>query len=316
MTGAGAVSVAGCRARFVERGAAAWWAGLRDLEGEEPAGLWVAGAVDPQRPAVAVVGARRATRHAVEWATVLSAGLARRGLQVISGMAIGVDGAAHEGALAAGGSTVGVLGCGIDVAYPRPHADLRRRVVRAGCLLSEEPPGTAPAPWLFPKRNRLIAALADTVVIVEAAERSGALITADLAVRLDRDLFVCPANRGSHSVGSNRLLRDGAAVCTELDDLFAASPRLAAAAERHAAAGTTDLRPAPPGPLSARILNRLALSPAHPDELLVGLGVDARTLAVELTRLERAGLASRRPGGLVGVSIGALDTPGDAAIQR
>lgn len=276
----------------------------------------MAGTVPPSQPAVAIVGSRRPTQHGLAWAAELAAGLARRGIPVVSGMALGIDAAAHEGALMAGGTTIAVLGCGIEVHYPRQNERLRRRILECGCLLSEEPPDTPPAPWLFPKRNRLIAALSLVVVVVEAAERSGSLITAGHALDLSREVFVCPANRGRHSVGSNRLLRDGASIVTELDDLFAASPRLGEAAARHAA--RTASAPSGGGPsraagrLSARILEQLLAGPLHADDLVAALGVDVRSVAVELTRLELAGLATRRPGGLVAATVGGADAPARA----
>ena len=150
-----------------------------------------------EEPAVAVVGARRGSRSGEEFAFALARGLAAAGVAVISGLALGIDAAAHAGALAAGGRTVGVLGCGIDRVYPRQNTTLALRVVASGALVSEWGEGVEPAPWRFPVRNRLIAALASVTVVVEATRRSGALITADHALALGRDVLAVPGSAWS-----------------------------------------------------------------------------------------------------------------------
>ena len=130
---------------------------------------------------------------------------------MVSGLARGIDGEAHRGALAAGGLTIAVLGCGIDRDYPRAHAQLAGRIVESGLVVSEYPPGVEPAPWRFPARNRIVAGLARAVVVVEARERSGALITADFALELGRDVFAVPGEITSGlSRGTNDLIRQGA----------------------------------------------------------------------------------------------------------
>ena len=135
-------------------------------------------------PGVAVVGARSCSAYGAQVARTLARELASAGLVVVSGLARGVDGEAHRGALEGGGRTVAVLGCGIDRDYPRSHAELARRIVASGAVVSEYPPGVEPAPWRFPARNRIIAGLSLATVVVEARERSGALITADFALEL------------------------------------------------------------------------------------------------------------------------------------
>src|ERR1700726_4764942 len=163
--------------RWIEPATSGWPERLHHLE-HPPQGFWQLGVVGPLSPSVAVVGSRRATFGGVDIARSIGRDLGAAGIQVVSGMALGIDAAAHEGALEAGGSTVAVLGCGIDVCYPARHADLRARIAANGSLLTEEPAGTPPFKHNFPKRNRIIAALAQAVVVVEGTERNGALSTA------------------------------------------------------------------------------------------------------------------------------------------
>jgi DNA processing protein len=169
---------------------------------------------------VTVVGARRASTYGRDVATALGRELAAAGLVVVSGLAFGVDGCAHRGALAAG-RTVAVLGCGADVAYPASHRSLWRRVCERGLVLSELPPQTGAWRWAFPARNRIMAALAGMTVVVEAAERSGSLITADLAADLGRDLGAVPGPVGSRlSAAPNALLAGGACVVRDAQDVL------------------------------------------------------------------------------------------------
>ncbi len=174
------------------------------------------------KPAVAVVGARRSTARARDVARRLGTALAREGVVVVSGLALGVDGAAHAGALRGDGATVAVLGAGVDVPYPRFHARLHTEIRRRGLLASEFPPGTSAAPHHFPRRNRILAALADAVVVVEAGDRSGALITVDHALDLGRDVWAVPGPIDTRACsGSNRLLADGARPLVSIDAFVA-----------------------------------------------------------------------------------------------
>ncbi len=175
------------------------------------------------RPAVAVVGARSCSAYGAQVARELAQSLAAAGVVVVSGLARGVDAEAHRGALAAGGLTVAVLGCGIDRDYPRSHAELARRIAESGLVVSEYPQGIEPSPWRFPARNRIIAGLARATVVVEARERSGALITADFALELGREVFAAPGEITSAlSVGTNDLLRQGATPLLSADDVLLA----------------------------------------------------------------------------------------------
>jgi DNA processing protein len=196
---------------------AEWPAALDDLGVVTPVCLWVLGGATlstAARPSVAVVGARAATAYGEHVAGELGAGLAERGLCVVSGAAFGIDAAAHRGALAAGGVTVAVLACGVDRYYPRAHEGLLRRIAAEGLVVAEVPPGSAPSRWRFLERNRLIAALAGATVVVEAAWRSGALGTATRAAGLGRPLGAVPGPvTSAASAGCHRLLRDVQAVC-------------------------------------------------------------------------------------------------------
>jgi DNA processing protein len=251
---------------------------------DPPAGLFVRGAAEVEllrRPAVAVVGARSCSPYGAQVARTLGRELAAAGLVVLSGLARGIDGEAHRGALESGGVTVGVLGCGIDRDYPAAHAELARRLRASGLTVSEYAPGVEPAPWRFPARNRIIAGLAAVTVVVEARERSGALITADLALDEGREVFAVPGEITSAlSSGTNDLLRLGASPLTGAADvleLFGLEQEPAAAVDVSPAADT--------------VLTSLRDAPASADELARTTGLDAGALASALTELELAGVA-------------------------
>jgi DNA processing protein len=202
---------------------------LRDLP-EPPDAVWVRGTLpDASTKAVAIVGTREPTAYGQRVARELAAACARAGVVVVSGLARGVDAAAHHGALDAGGCTVGVVGGGPDVPYPRGHRGLQEAVAMSGGVLSEWAPGTEARPWAFPRRNAFIAALADVVIVVEAGHKSGAHGTVEHADRIGRTFAAVPGPIDSpQSAGTNRLLRDGAQVVASLDDalaLLGATPR-------------------------------------------------------------------------------------------
>lgn len=257
---------------------------------DAPPGLFLRGAGEPallERPAVAVVGARSCSSYGAEVARLLGRELAGAGLVVVSGLARGVDGHAHRGAVEAGGVTVAVLGCGIDRDYPAAHADLASRICEQGVVVSEYAPGVEPAPWRFPARNRIIAGLAQATVVVEARERSGALITADLALEEGREVFAVPGEiTSSLSTGSNRLLRNGATPLTAVEDVLEA---FGIEPEPHPP-------PAELGEAGAKIVGRLGLEPAGADTLARALALDPGEVAAVLTELELAGTVSERDG--------------------
>jgi DNA processing protein len=190
---------------------------------DAPLVLYWRGALPAGGAAVAVVGSRSPTAAGREFAHGLSADLAHQGITVVSGMARGIDTAAHEGALSAGGATIAVLGCGVDVLYPPEAGRLRDRILGAGAVVSEFPPGTQPLPRRFPARNRLISGMAMGVVVAEAPERSGALITARFALEQGREVMAGPGSPVfPHTEGSNRLLQEGATMVTGAADVLMA----------------------------------------------------------------------------------------------
>lgn len=198
-------------ARYLIPGDADWPTALDDLGGRTPIGLWMIGGFPAAAPTVAIVGARACTGYGLQAAGQLAAELAKDGATVVSGAALGVDGAAHRGALAVGGVTVAVLACGVDRRYPAAHDNLIQAIGERGAVLAELPPGTAPTRFRFLGRNRLIAGLAAATVVVEAAGRSGSLVTARLAAELGRAVFAVPGPITSRlSMGTNALLCDGA----------------------------------------------------------------------------------------------------------
>jgi DNA processing protein len=203
----------------IARGDADYPPSLLDLP-QPPATIWRIGDLDVlHRPVVAIVGTRQATMYGERVTRELSGALARAGACVLSGMARGIDGVAHVAALDAGGKTAAVLGTGVDVAYPPSHRALHARIASSGLLLSELPPGAHSHGGSFPKRNRLIAALARLIIVVEAPKESGALITARRALDLDRDIAVVPGPIDlPQCEGSNLLLRDGAQPIMSIAD--------------------------------------------------------------------------------------------------
>ena len=233
-------------------------------------------------PSVAVVGARSCSSYGAQVAREISRELAAAGVVVVSGLARGIDGEAHRGALAAGGRTVAVLGCGIDRDYPRAHAHLAGRVAESGAVVSEYPPGVEPSPWRFPARNRIVAGLARATIVVEARERSGALITADFALELGREVFAVPGEiTSSLSSGTNDLIRQGATPLLSADDVLGVLGR--------------ERPPPPPADLShdARaLLGPLSELSRSLDELTRATGLDSASIAAARPELELGGLVA------------------------
>jgi DNA processing protein len=185
-----------------------------------PDALWRRGPLDWEGRAVAIVGSRTATPAGVVVARQLSRDLAERGYIIVSGLAAGIDGAAHQAALDAGGATLAVLGCGVDVEYPYRHRALAAAIAETGCLVSEFPPGTPPRPGHFPRRNRIISGLSQAVIVVEASERSGSLITARMALEQGRDVLAVPGSVASGRYrGCHALIRDGARLVETVNDV-------------------------------------------------------------------------------------------------
>lgn len=187
---------------------------------DAPYALYVKGRLpDENHKSVAIVGARMCSEYGRAVARQLARRLASHGICVVSGMARGIDAAGHTGALEADGITCAVLGCGVDICYPKSNAQLYQNILQKGCILSEYPPGTPPQPMLFPQRNRIISGLSDVVVVVEARERSGSLITADQALEQGRDVYAVPGRMyDSLSSGCNGLIRQGAGIISNIED--------------------------------------------------------------------------------------------------
>jgi DNA processing protein len=253
---------------------------------DAPAVLWASGALETlQRRAVAIVGSRAATPGGLEIAGQLAFDLARAGVVVVSGLARGCDGAAHRGALQAGGRTLAVVGCGVDVIYPREHRELHARIAASGLVAGEQPPGTPPRRHHFPLRNRLISALSRAVVVVEASERSGSLITAACALEQGREVMAVPGSvAGGRYGGSHALLRDGARLVQSAADIL----------DELGWRPATPARPAAGDPLAAW------LAPGEDcdlDELVARSGQPPATVLSLLTELELAGIVKRAAGG-------------------
>lgn len=240
-------------ARFIAPGDPHWPAALDDLGAQRPIGIWALGCWPPAAAdMISVVGARACSYYGTHVAGAMGAELASAGVAVVSGAALGIDAAAHRGALAVGGPTVAVLACGIDRVYPRAHEVLLRAIAERGAVLSELPPGATPTRFRFLHRNRVIAALGSGTVVVEAARRSGSLVTARIAAELGRAVMAVPGPVTSdQSVGTHELIRDGATLVTEAGQAREACGSLtatdAAPATTTDAAPATTPRPTPEG---------------------------------------------------------------------
>ncbi len=258
---------------------------------DPPPGLFLRGSADPAllaAPSVAIVGARACSDYGAHVARSLARELAAAGVVVISGLARGVDGWAHRGCLEANGVTVAVSGCGIDRDYPRAHAALAAAVAARGLVVSEYPPGVAPAPWRFPARNRIVAGLAVATVVVEARERSGALITADLALEEGREVLAVPGEITSAlSQGANALLRLGATPATSAADVLEA---IGIEPPKASPDGP------PSGPAASAALAALQDGAATADQVIRATGLEPAAVSAALVELELAGLVEARAG--------------------
>ena len=269
---------------------------------------------DPaQIPLVGVVGTRKCSDYGLSMARDLGCGLGLHGAGIVSGMAAGVDGAVTAGALQANAPVVGVLGCGLDVIFPKSNRELYAKMEAAGCLISEYPPGTPPVKWNFPRRNRIISGLSVAVVVVEAPEKSGALITARLALEQGRDVFAVPGRANDpNCAGSNRLLKDGAGMVTcPWDILESHAFRYPCLRQIPASLPVCETEtPAPrqppqkpaslPTDLTAQeqqVYSALGTEEQHLDALAFQTGLSASTVMATLTMLEIKGYITTRPGG-------------------
>lgn len=289
--------------RVVGLGGEGYPAMLRALHDPPPV-VFLRGRVDVlERPVVAVVGSRKATGYGRRTAEIVGGALGRAEVTVASGLALGVDAAAHRGALRVGGSLLGVLGSGVDVPYPRSNSALFDRLVRDHLLISEFLPGTGAAPHHFPRRNRILAALSLAVIVVEAAERSGALITVDHALDLGREVLAVPGRVDSPtSAGTNALIGDGAGMVDDprevVPTLDAALPAFAGWRSRRSPAPGKGVAGPPSGVSgeAGRIWDALEDGPRSVDDLSRALGLPTERVLGLLSGLEVAGWAEMRPG--------------------
>lgn len=270
----------------IESGGPTWPQALETIDAP-PEALWLRGdegALAGPR-FVAIVGSRSPTPYGLEQARRFAMSFAANGVVVVSGLARGIDAAAHAGALDAGGETIAVLGCGVD--RPWPKGEITRRVLEQGLLMSEYAPGTDPRPHHFPLRNRLISGLSSGVLVIEAAARSGSLITARWAADQGREVFAVPG-RVDHpmSRGAHKLLREGAALVEEPGEVLS---------ELFEGRYTHDEEPLIRGD---DVLTELARGERTADELSAATGIEVRELLARLVEGELAGLVTRGPGGL------------------
>lgn len=276
---------------------------LAEAAGAPPILTWRGDLSIAERPCVAIVGARNASAAAVKLARDFSAALSAAGFTVVSGLARGIDGAAHWGALPA---TVGVIASGIDVTYPPEHAELQERVAKEGLLLAEQPPGTEPLARHFPSRNRIIAGLAAGTLVVEAAPKSGSLITARLAAESGREVMAIPGSPlEGRATGCNQLIRDGAVLVQTPDDVielmtgFDGSPRSTFRESTPAYVFADDeLADAEPADVTALLTS----APVSVDELIRQSGTSASAVQMALLELEIAGRLTRHAGGRVSLT--------------
>jgi DNA processing protein len=260
---------------------------------DPPPLLYAAGSLELlQRASLAVVGSRNATAQGERNAESFARALSDAGFAVVSGLALGIDAAAHRGGLAGRGSTIAVLGTGIDIVYPRRNAQLAEQIAARGLLLSEFPLGTAPAASNFPRRNRLISGLSQGCVVVEAALASGSLITARTAADQGRDVFALPGSIHSPlSKGCHALIKAGAKLVESADDILA---ELAGFRPSGSASTATDAAPAQ----AAGLLPHMGHDPVDVDSLCMRAGMSAEQVSSELLRLELDGRIASLPGGL------------------
>lgn len=275
---------------------------------DAPPLLWAIGDLALlNRPAVGVIGARNASSLGIRMSRRLAAGLSGAGVTVVSGLARGIDAAAHEAALGEEGRTIAVMAGGIDVIYPPENDALARDIAAAGCRISEMPPGLEPQPRHFPLRNRIVAGLSRAVVVVEAAAKSGSLITARAALDYGREVMAVPGHPfDARASGCNGLIRDGALLVRGPQDALEALG-VPGPSCRDRKPGLSPL-PGPAAPqrplkevalLHAMILDRLGSSPLAEDQLMRDLDVSPAQLAPELLTLELDGRIARQPGGLL-----------------
>ncbi|WP_420344575.1 DNA-processing protein DprA [Paenirhodobacter sp.] len=310
---AGAELAAGKRAgaQLLHHGGPGYPAALLPLADAPPV-LWAMGTLELlNRPMIAVIGARNASSLGLRMARRLAADLGARGIVVVSGLARGIDAAAHDAAMDTG--TIGVQAGGIDVIYPAENTELAQKMAHRGLRLAELPPGHEPRAQHFPQRNRIIAGLSRATVVVEAAARSGSLLTARLALDYGREVLAVPGHPlDARAAGCNMLIRDGAVLIRGIDDIAEAlalsvtpeQPPAAAAPEAPSPRETPAAPKAPapaadPDMLMEQVMEALGPQPMHEEDLLRSLSCEAPALTRLLVELEIEGLVERHPGGMI-----------------
>jgi len=281
---------------------------LKEID-QSPPVIFVRGALTPDDDfAVAIVGTRRVTAYGRQVTQEIAAELARNGLTVVSGLARGVDAIAHSAAMQAGGRTLAVMGSGVDRIYPHEHRRLAESIVPVGALLSDYPLGAPPEAANFPPRNRIISGLSLAVVVVEAGERSGALITASFAADQGRDVFAVPGNiNAPQSAGTNRLIQKGAHPYLGVQDLLETLNLTLVTEQR------TARRQLPSDEMEARLLALLTQQPQHVDELSHQANLPIATITATLAMMELKGMV-RQVGGMQYVSL--HEQKGDYLVEQ
>jgi len=259
---------------------------------DPPPVLYVQGELDPQdRPSIAIVGTRGATTYGKSAAETLAKGLGEAGITVVSGLALGIDAAAHRGAMAAGGRTIAVMANGLDRIYPSSHTQLAKQIPGSGALVTEFPLGAKPDAMNFPRRNRVISGMTSGTLVVEAGAKSGALITAAFAAEQGRDVYAVPGSIFSPmSQGTNSLIRDGATPVTCVDDILAELQPSRAPRQLSA----KDILP--PDETERAILDGLSAEPMHIDEIAQAVSLPMSTVSAALAMMELKGMVQQTGG--------------------
>ena len=271
-------------------------AALREID-DPPMVLYVRGEqpIESAR-AIAIVGTRRSTRYGKMIAGRFASQLALKGFIIVSGLAAGIDASAHQGTLDVGGFTVAVMGCGIDYPYPKRNQPIYERIVETGVVMSEYPMGSRPAKWTFPQRNRILSGLSRGVLVIQAPERSGSLITARCALEQGRDVFAVPGNINSlTSAGSNRLIKQGATLVDSVDDIFDEYPDLRVKRDEtpadEAEAGLKLGKP------EAAVYELISLEPVHMDDIIARADLSPTEASHILLLLQLENLIEEAEGG-------------------
>jgi DNA processing protein len=261
---------------------------------DPPPYVYIRGKLEPEDcSAIAVVGSRRASDYGLRAASDISRELARSGLTIVSGMAAGIDSAAHRGALASKGRTIAVLGCGVDVCYPAENRRLYDEIARTGAIVSEYTPGTEPDSYHFPARNRIISGLARGILVVEAGPKSGSLITARLALEQGRDVFAVPGSIYSYKTkGANQLIRSGAALVESGRDIIEALGISAVTRPERAVVPAPDELDNE----ARRVYDQLNAEPIHIDRLICETSLPSSAISSALLELELSGYVKQLPG--------------------